>query len=133
MEKIINDVPSWGLHDTSTALGWHLPAIRVGDFVFLSGFTGVDPVSLRLADTVEEQVRLIYRYIETALKAHGASLEDIVKTTIYFTDLSTQRPILDKVRREIFKKDPPVSTEVGTTALESGSALEIEATAVIVR
>ena len=133
MDKIINDVPGWGLHDTSTALGWHLPAIRVGDFVFLSGFTGVDPVSLRLADTVEEQVRLIYRNIETALEAHGASLRDIVKTTIYFSDRDAQWPILDRVRREIFKKDPPVSTEIGTTALESSAALEIEATAVIAR
>jgi len=47
MEKIINDVPGLALHDTSRALGWHHPAIRVGDFVFLSGFIDGPPAWIK--------------------------------------------------------------------------------------
>jgi len=133
MKRIINEVSGWGLQDPnkSGSGGWHHAAIRVGDFIFLSGVIGIFPRTKKLPDSVEEQVRLIFQHLEAGLKAHGALLEDIVKITMYFTDRPAQWPIVDKVRRELFKTDPPTSTGVGVTALSLGAAVEIEAIAAI--
>ena len=60
----------------------------------------------------------------------GATLQDIVHMTLYFTDRKTQWPVFDKVRREIYPVDPPVTVGVGTSDLGAGAALEIDALAV---
>ena len=65
------------------------------------------------------------------LEAHGATLNDIVKMTMYFTDRKTQWPAFDKIRREIWKTDPPATTGVGIDQLEQDAQVEIEAIAVI--
>ena len=70
-------------------------------------------------------------HAELALKAHGGTLQDIIRTTIYFTDRDATWPILDKVRRELFPDNPPVSTGIGVTKIDLNAALEIEFTAAI--
>jgi enamine deaminase RidA (YjgF/YER057c/UK114 family) len=92
---------------------------------------GAYPGTKTLGETVEKQVRLIFENAEEALRAHGADLSDVVRMTIYFTDRDGTWPILDKVRREVFPKDPPTSTGVGVTKLDLDAALEIEMTAVV--
>ena len=49
--------------------------------------------------------------------------------TMYFTDRKTQWPVFDRVRREIYPKEPPDTVGVGTTDLASGAPLEIDALA----
>ncbi len=131
MKKIIHPVPGWGLHDPERAGGWHHAAIRVGDLIFLSGVIGVYPGTRTLAPTVEEQVRLIFQHLQAGLQAHGATLGDVVQVTLFFTDRKAQWPILDRVRKEFFVKDPPTSTGVGVTELDLGAALEVNAIAAI--
>lgn len=131
MKRVINAVTGWELRDAARAGGWHHAAIRTGDLVFLSGMIGVYPGTKTLAPTVEGQVRLIFQHIRAALEAHGGKLEHVVQMTMFFTDRKKQWPVLDKVRRELFPADPPVSTGVGVTELDLGAALEIEAIAVL--
>lgn len=137
MKKIIKEIPGYELHDVQAAPGWHhnvtgwrSDALRFGPFIFVAAI-GAHPVTHKLGETVEEQVRLIFQHFEVALKTHGANLENIVHMTMYFTDRKSQWPVLDRVRREIFKKDPPVTVGVGTTALASGAAMEISAIAAV--
>ncbi len=131
IKKIIKPVADWSPDGSNRSAGWHSPAIRVGDLVFLSGFLGIYPGTDKLAPSVEEQVRLIFQHIRTSLEAHGASLNDVVQMTTHYTDRRSQAPIVDKVRRELFPKDPPASTGVGVTELNLGAAVEITAIAVI--
>jgi 2-iminobutanoate/2-iminopropanoate deaminase len=131
MKKIINPVPGWGLHDSQRAGGWHHAAIRVGDLIFLSGVIGVYPGTKKLAPTVDEQVRLIFQHLRAGLEAHGASLQDIVQMTLFFTDRKAQWPVLDRIRRELFPKDPPTSTGVGVTELDLGAAVEVNTIAAV--
>jgi 2-iminobutanoate/2-iminopropanoate deaminase len=133
MKKIINPVEGAALRDSKRVGGWHHAAIRVGDFIFLSGFVGVYPGTKKLGETTEKQVRLIYENAELALKAHGATLKDVIRTTIYFTDRDATWPILDKVRRELFPDNPPVSTGIGVTKIDLNAALEIEITASVTK
>lgn len=131
MKKIINPVEGALLRDPKRVGGWHHAAIRVGDFIFLSGFVGVYPGTKTLGETLEKQVRLLFENAEMALKAHGGTLTDVVRTTMYFTDRDSTWPILDKVRKEIYADDPPTSTGVGVTKLDLDAALEIEMIAAI--
>ena len=131
MKKTINPVEGNLLEDPKRVGGWHNAAIRVGDFIFLSGFVGAYPGTKKLGETTEKQVRLIFENAELALKAHGASLKDIVRMTMFFTDRDATWPILDKVRRELFPKNPPVTTGIGVTKIDLDAALEIEITAAI--
>lgn len=131
MKKIINPVPGWGLHDSQRAGGWHHAAIRVGDLIFLSGVIGVYPGTKKLAPTVDEQVRLIFQHLRAGLEAHGASLQDVVQMTLFFTDRKAQWPVLDRIRRELFPKDPPTSTGVGVTELDLGAAVEVNTIAAV--
>jgi 2-iminobutanoate/2-iminopropanoate deaminase len=131
MDRSINPVIGWGLSDERRAGGWHNAAIRTGDLIFLSGMIGVYPGTKQLAPTVEEQVRLIFQHFAAALEPHGASLRHVVQMTMFFTDRKAQWPILERIRREVFPKDPPTSTGVGVTELDLDAAVEINAIAVV--
>lgn len=127
MKKIIKPVPGHRLG----ARGWASPAIRVGDIVFVSGMVGRDQRTGEVVAGTEAQILCIFQRIAKALEAHGASLTDIVKMTMYFTDRTKQWPIFDRIRREIFKNDPPASTGVGVTELSESAEVEVEVIAVI--
>lgn len=135
MRKVVKEIPGYELHDAKAAPGWHhevtgwrSDAVRFGPFIFVAAI-GARPGTHELGETVEEQVRLIFQHFDTALQVHDAGLEDILHMTMYFTDRKSQWPVLDRVRREVFPKDPPVTVGVGTTMLASGAALEISAIA----
>jgi 2-iminobutanoate/2-iminopropanoate deaminase len=130
-QKIINPVEGALLHDPERVGGWHNAAIRAGNYIFLSGVVGAYPGTRKLGETIEKQVRLIFDNADEALRAHGASITDVVRMTMYFTDRDHTWPILEKVRREIFLTAPPTSTGVGVTKLDLDAALEIEMIAVV--
>lgn len=80
------------------------------------------------------QTDQVYRNIQTALAAHGATMNDIVKTTLFVRDLSPDKAIvIRRVRAAYISSDkPPASTMVGVSSLAKPELLlEVEATAVI--
>ena len=99
-----------------TKQGWRSDAIRSGPFIFV-GALGTRPHTHVLGETVEEEVRIIFEHLKTALEVHGATMEDIVQLTMYFTHRERDWPILERIRREYFPKDPPISVGVGVTDL----------------
>ena len=128
MKPVRNPVPQLA----SMFDGWLSPGVRVGNIVYTSGLVGWDLETGKILTTgTEAQVRRIFEGLGFILEAHGATLNDIVKMTMYFTDRKTQCPAFDKVRREIWKTDPPATTGVGVDQLEQDAQVEIEAIAVI--
>ncbi len=80
------------------------------------------------------QTDQVYRNIQTALAAHGASMNDVVKTTLFVRDLSPDKVgIIRRARAAYISNDqPPASTMVGVSSLSKPELLlEVEATAVI--
>ena len=103
------------------------PAVRAGDFVFVSG-QGPQDVT---AD-METQMRQTFERIGKVLAAAGASFENVVMMRSYFVHLSRDLPVYRKVRKEYLKQPYPASTAVGTTELAiPGLDVEIEAIAII--
>ena len=122
---VLGDKP-WPEHYT------YVPALRVGNMVFLSGTTGTDDSGkITAPGNIEEQTRQIFRKFDRLLRSIGSSCDDIVATTDFFTTTENYKRTAD-VRREFFKTARPTSTGVLVAGLLRKDALiEISAIAVL--
>jgi reactive intermediate/imine deaminase len=108
------------------------PGFRVGDLVFLSGqvAVGADQSEVVGAGDFDAQAEQVFRNIEQALTAGGSSLSNVIKVTIYLTDIANLPKIVE-LRKKWFTEPYPASTMVEVSALAAPEfMLEIEAIAV---
>lgn len=108
------------------------PGIRVGNLVFTSGQTGGrDRKTGQSLTTIEEQTRETLEKLQIVLQTAGASLRDVVKTTVFLTRAADFAK-MNEVYRSFFPVDPPGRSTVEVSALMGPDLLvEIEAVAVI--
>ena len=86
--------------------GPYSPALRVGDFVFVSGHASLDPVTHEiLGDTIEEQTRNTLGCVKALLEAAGATLDDVVKVTTFLAHAQDYSRFA-AVYEEFFTNDP---------------------------
>ncbi len=101
-------------------------AIRTGDLIFLSGQTGTkDPATGQSLEGVEAQAQQVLANLETVLKSAGLSLANVVKTTIFLTDINDFAAV-NGVYGKVMGDSPPARTTVAVAALPGGAAVEIE-------
>ena len=107
-------------------------AVRVGNMVEVAGTTAVDKNGQVVgANNPYEQTKFALSKIERALKEAGASLQDVVRTRMFVTDIGTWEEI-GRAHGEFFRAIKPAATMVEVRALISPELLvEIEATAII--
>ena len=107
-------------------------AVRAGDLLFVSGFVPVDGEGRLVGGhDVVAQARQVLANLGAVLAAAGATFADVVKVTIYLTDIA-DRARINPVRQEVFGEARPASTLVEVSALAvPGAKLEIEAVALI--
>ena len=107
-------------------------AVRIGNVIEVAGTTAVDDQGATVGQgDAGAQTRYIIAKIERALKAAGASLEDVVRTRMFVTDISRWQEI-GQAHGEAFRSIKPVATMVEVSALISPDLLiEIEATAIV--
>src|SRR3972149_2102204 len=112
-------------------LGPYSHGIRSGRWLFTSGTIGNDPTSGKLvADGVEAQTRQALTNLSGTLRAGGTTLSQVVKTTVFLTDLG-QFAAMNTVYAEFFPVDPPARSTIPVAALPGGALVEIEAVAVV--
>ena len=105
---------------------WSL-GVRAGDFVFVAGMQGVDPVTNKLVPDPEGRIRQAFLNIRHIAQSEGASLQDCVRLTIYVSDLSKVAPLVDKVQAELWGKPPyPPRTMVEVRRLFDDDIVEID-------
>lgn len=113
------------------AIGPYSQALRIGRYIFLSGQIPIEPVSGELVDGgVGLQTRQVLKNLQAVVDASGASLKDVVKTTVYLTDLSTFSE-MNAMYAEFFTEPYPARATVGVSALPKGAAVEIDAIVVV--
>jgi reactive intermediate/imine deaminase len=107
-------------------------AVRAGELLFVSGFVPVDGEGRLVGgDDVVAQARQVLANLGAVLSATGATFADVVKVTVYLTDVA-DRVRINPVRQEVFGAARPASTLVEVSALAvPGAKLEIEAVAFI--
>jgi reactive intermediate/imine deaminase len=107
-------------------------AVRAGELVFVSGCVPVDAAGKLVgSDDVVAQARRTFENVGAVLAAAGAGFEDVVKVTVYLTDVD-DRPKINPVRQEFFGETRPASTLVEVSRLAiPGAKIEVEAVAVV--
>lgn len=106
-------------------------AVRVGDFVFVSGCVPLTADGELVGEgDLEAQTKKTLENLGTVLAAAGTDFEHVVKTTVFLTDIG-ERGVTHELRREIFGARPPASTMVEVSRL-SHDTIEIEMDAVAV-
>jgi 2-iminobutanoate/2-iminopropanoate deaminase len=110
------------------AIGPYSQAIAAGDLLFCSGQLGMDPATGELADGVEAQADRAMRNLVAVLDAAGATLADVVKTTIFLADMGDFAAV-NAVYGRYVPDPPPARSTVQVAALPKAGRVEIEAIA----
>ena len=107
-------------------------AVRAGGFLHVSGVIAVDGEgNLVGADDVVAQTRQVLENMRAILEAGGCRFEDVVKVTIFLTDID-ERPLINPLRQEVFGSARPASTLVEVSRLVLPEArVEIECVALV--
>ena len=110
----------------------HVPGIRIGDYLFLSGMGPTDPLTgARRHGPIAEQVRTTLGNMKHMLESAGSSLERVVRVHVVLADLADMAE-MDRVYREFFPVDPPART-AWSMQLRFGNGCEIECVALASR
>ncbi|MFH1619679.1 MAG: RidA family protein [bacterium] len=112
------------------AIGPYSQAMEAGGFVFVSGQIPVDPANGEMAcPDVKKQTERVLLNLKAVVEAAGCGLGDVVKTTVFMTDLG-QFQAMNEVYSGFFSANPPARATVQVSALPRGALVEIEAVAV---
>ncbi len=115
--------------DAPAAIGPYSQAIAVGDFIFCSGQVALDPTTGELgADDVRAQTRRALENLNAGLRAGGATLGDVVKTTVFLVNMGDFAE-MNEVYGEFFASEPPARSTIAVAALPRGARVEVEAVA----
>lgn len=109
------------------AIGTYSQAVRVGDIVYLSGQIPLDPTTMQIASSEPEaQIRQVFLNLAAVAHAAGGSLNDVVKLTIYLTDLDDFTTV-NLVMAEHFSEPYPARAAIGVAALPRDATVEMDA------
>ena len=112
------------------AVGPYSQAVAADRLVFVSGQLGIIPGTKKLAGPgIEEQTRQAMENIAAILERAGSSLDQVVKTTIYLSDMDNFGPANETYGR-FFPRDPPARATLQAAALPLGALIEIDAVAI---
>ncbi|MFO0566437.1 MAG: RidA family protein [Polyangiaceae bacterium] len=108
------------------AIGPYSQAVASGDLLFLSGQIPLDPKTGELVrGDIEIETRRVLDNLAAVLREAGASFDDLVKTTIYLTDLG-DFSVVNRIYAERFGIEPPARATVQVAALPRGARVEID-------
>ncbi len=126
-----NWTPVYLPDDVPPPKGPYSPAVRAGDFVYVSGQTPRDPITGDLVgEDIATQTRQTLSNVRTVLAQAGATLSDVVSTTVYLEDMG-EWAAMNEVYAEFFSRPFPTRTTVGVDL--RGIMVEINAVAYVKR
>ncbi len=113
------------------AIGPYSVAIKTDNLVFVSGQLGIDPAKGAIVEGgIQAQTRTALTNLKSVLESAGTSLEQVVKTTVFLTDMA-QFAEMNGVYAEFFTSDYPARSAIQVAALPKGGIVEVEAIAVL--
>jgi 2-iminobutanoate/2-iminopropanoate deaminase len=116
--------------EAPVALGAYSQAIVASGFVFCSGMAGIDPATGTIPEGIESQTEQALVNLAAVLDAAGASMADVVKTTIFYTDVEDFSR-LNEVYARHMPDPPPARSAPAHVRLPRGLLVSIEAIAVL--
>ena len=110
------------------AVGPYSQAVATEHLIFTSGQIGIHPLTGQLRPGIVEQTQQVLDNLAAVLDAAGSSMGQIVKTTIFLTDIA-EFSTVNEIYAQAFQDDPPARSTVQVAALPLGALIEIEAIA----
>jgi len=108
------------------AIGTYSQAVQVGNTVWVSGQIALDPKTKELvAGGIEAEAHQVFKNVRAIVTAAGASLDDVVKATVFLTDLGNFA-LVNKIMAEYFREPYPARAALGVSALPRGAQIEVE-------
>lgn len=113
-------------NDAPQAVGAYSQAVIDGGFLFTAGQIAIDPAQGELIDAdVSAQARQVMKNLRAILQASGCGFADVVKTTIYITQMADFQAV-NSVYAEHFDAEPPARSTVAVRELPLGALVEID-------
>jgi len=113
--------------EAPAAIGTYSQAVRVGDTVYLSGQIPLVPATSSLVEGgIDAEIRQVFANLAAVSRAAGASLQQVVKLTVYLTDLE-HFPRVNALMPEFLKEPYPARAVVGVARLPRDARIEIDA------
>jgi len=113
------------------AIGPYSVGIKACHFLYTAGQIGLDPKSGVLVNGgIEEQTRQVMNNLSAILEAAGATMTDVVKTTVFLQDMNDFAK-MNAIYGESFKENPPARSTVQVAGLPKGALVEIELVAML--
>jgi reactive intermediate/imine deaminase len=108
------------------AIGTYSQATRVGNTIWVSGQIPMDPATKELVKgDMEAQVRRVFENMKAIVLASGASMDEVVKVSIFLIDLA-HFALVNKVMAEYFREPYPARAAIGVASLPRGAQIEAE-------
>lgn len=99
-------------HDSPTPRGPYSPAVRAGDFIYVSGQGPIDPLTDKVSNgDIQHETRLVLSNIKRILESCGASIADVVKCSVFLKNAADFK-LMNEVYAEFFANDRPARTTV---------------------
>ena len=109
------------------AIGTYSQAVRTGNLVFLSGQIPLDPETMDIvAGEFEARARRVFENLAAVAEAAGGSLDNVVKLTVFLTDLDNFATV-NSVMEDFFQQPYPARAAVGVASLPKGADVEADA------
>lgn len=112
------------------AIGPYSQAVKKDKFIFVSGQLPVNPQTDKISEDIKEQTTQSLNNVKEVLEAAGASLGDVVKTTVFLTDLSNFS-VVNEIYGEFFTGSYPARSCVEVSKLPKDVGVEIEVIAIL--
>ncbi len=109
--------------------GHYSQAVVYNDLIFVSGQLPINPETKeKITGTIEEQAHQTLKNVKAILEAAGSNLQNVLKTTVYISDISLWGPV-NEIYAEYFGNHKPARAIVPTRELHHGFKIEVEAIA----
>jgi reactive intermediate/imine deaminase len=109
------------------AIGPYSQAVKANNLAFLSGQIPLDPETMEIVfGGIEAQSHRVFQNLIAVIKACGARTEDVVKLTIYLTDLA-EFPTVNEIMAGYFSEPYPARATIEVSGLPKGALVEIDA------
>jgi 2-iminobutanoate/2-iminopropanoate deaminase len=112
------------------AIGPYSQAVKSENLLFVSGQVPVNPATGKLCEDIKDQTRQALENVKAVLAAGGATLANVMKTTVFLKNLD-DFAVMNDIYKEYFPKDPPARSTIEVSRIPRGSMIEIEAIAII--
>ena len=108
------------------AIGTYSQAVQVGNTVYFAGQIGLDPKTMQMVDGIDAQIHRVFDNLSAVATASGGTLNDVVRFTVYLTDLKHFAKV-NEIMATCLKEPYPARAAVGVASLPRDALVEIDA------